>query len=453
MKSVSRFALLVAAASLSIVAGSTASAQDAKAEKPKKEKPAKPEKPAAPLKLSNSKEFQAAYNPVVSAYLKKKDAANAAIAKESWPKIKAAIMNEDDRYSAGGLAQDLAAATNDKALRIEAMDLLIASGRTPESEKRTAYYLRGAIAFDSKDWPTALTNLQKSYDMGFRQNAIEGGTELLMADALGQQGKFVEAIEWMKKSEAGSKVAGAKPLPSNFDIKMLNFAQKTKDYKNIGPILQTLVRKNNTPAYWHDALNQTYVNVDLDSQEVLDLFRLLRTVNGMLYQQNYKAYATDGISALFPTEVKGLLEEGFAKKTITNTAGTFGPLYTEVQTKLRDDPFSLAQLDKDIASATTAYSAAASGDIALSVGEYARAKKAYEVALAKGPVTDLKDKKDLTERTVMRLGMAKVKLGDLAGARADFAKISSPTRRVIADYWVIYLDHLAKAAPAPAPAG
>jgi hypothetical protein len=46
-----------------------------------------------------------------------------------------------------------------------------------------------------------------------------------------------------------------------------------------------------------------------------------------------------------------------------------------------------------------------------------------------------------------------VKLGDLAGARADFAKISSPTRRVIADYWVIYLDHLAKAAPAPAPAG
>jgi tetratricopeptide (TPR) repeat protein len=441
MKSVSKLALAITLASLTVVSGA-AFAETVKAEKPKK---GKAEKAPPPMKVVNSKEFTAVYNPVVQAYLKSKDAATA---RNAWPQIKAAIKNEDDRYSAGNLGTEIGNTLKDLPLRTEAADMLIASTRTPDIEKRAAHYIRGAIAFDAREWPVAITNLERSVAMGLRPTSVEGGTELLIADAYGQIGKFPEALDWMAKSEAGSKVAGAKPLPSNFNAKMLNFAQKTKDYKYIGPVLQKLVRSNNTPAYWHDAINQTYVNVDLDSQEVLDLFRLLRSVDGMLYQQNYKAYATDSIAAFFPLEVKSLLDEGFKKGTITNTPTTFGALYTEVQNKLRDEPFSVAQLDKDIASATTGYSAAASGDIALSAGEYARAKTAYEAALAKGGIVDVKDKKDVTERTIMRLGMAKAKLGDLAGARAEFAKIKAPARRAVADFWGIYVDQLAaKATP------
>jgi tetratricopeptide (TPR) repeat protein len=448
MKSVSQFALAVAMASLSLTASAGVWAAEEKPKKEKKEK-AKKEKAPAPLKLALSKEFTAVYNPVVAVYTKKRDAASAAVAKESWPTIKAAIMNDDDRYQAGNLAQDLARMlNNDSALRLDAIDLLITSARTPDTEKNIAYYVRGAMAFDARDWPTAVTNLQKSYDMGFRQNNVEGGTELLLADAFAQQGKLPEAIAWMAKSEQGSKVAGAKPLPGNFDAKLANFALKTKDYRYIGPAMQGLVRRNPTVDFWHDSLMQTYTYVELDSQEVLDLMRLLRTVGAMKYQQNYSAYATESIAAFFPTEVKGLLEEGFAKKTISDKNATFGPLYKEVQEKLNVDPFSVAQLDKDIAGAKTGFDAAVSGDIALSVGEYARAKGAYETALAKGGIVDPKDRKDLTERTTMRLGMAKMKLGDMAGARAEFAKVTSPGRRAIADFWVIYLDQLTKAAPA-----
>jgi hypothetical protein len=450
MKSVSRFALAFAITSLSPMMVSAVSAQDqAKPEKAKKEK-AKKEKPATPLKLTLSKEFQAAYNPVVQAYTKKRDATSAATAKAAFPGIKAAIMNDDDRYQAGQLAQDIANTLNsDKAMRAEAMDLLIASTRTPEAEKRIAYYIRGATAYDAQNWPNAITDLQKAYELGFRQNSIEGGVEVLIADSLGQQKKYAEALEWMKRSEAGSKVAGAKPLPSNFDAKIASFALKSKDYNLIGPAMQTLVRRNPSPDYWHDALMQTYTNVDLDSQEVLDLMRLLRAVGGMKYQQNYSAYITDSIAAFFPTEVKMVLEEGFAKGTIMKNNATFGGLYSSVNEKLKSDPYIPAQLDKDIASAKTGFEAAVSGDIALSVGEYGKAKTAYESALAKGGIVD-RDRKDQTERTIMRLGIAKLKTGDLAGAKADFAKITSPNRKAVADFWAIYADQLAKPAAAAA---
>jgi tetratricopeptide (TPR) repeat protein len=465
MKSVSRFALAIAAAALTVGATSTGWAAD---EKPKKQKASKV-KPAEPAKLVLSKGFETAYNAVVGPYTK--DAAVSAYGKEAaknpaakpnadviaaantakagWPGIKAAIANEDDRYQAGNFAQSISTVLGDRDLRIEAMDLLTTSTRTPESEKRTAYYIRGAIAYDAQDWPTAISSMQKSYDMGFRQNAIEGGLEILVADALAQQKKYPEALDWMKKSEEGSKVAGAKPLPGNFDSKAARFALNTKDYNFIGPWMLRLVKKNPTPDYWHDSLMQAYNYVELDSQETLDLMRLLRTVGGMKYQQNYSAYATDSIAAFFPTEVKAVLDEGFASGTITKSNATFGGLYNDVTEKLKVDPISPADLDKDLASAKSGYDATATGDIAYSIGDYARAKTAYEAALAKGGIVDRAGKNE-TERTIMRLGLAKMKLGDNNGARAELAKIAAPGRKVVAEFWLAYLDQMDKKAAAPA---
>ena len=56
-----------------------------------------------------------------------------------------------------------------------------------------------------------------------------------------------------------------------------------------------------------------------------------------------------------------------------------------------------------------------------------------------------------TDRTRFRLAMAKTMMGDHAGAKADFAQITTPNRKAIAEYWLLHIDHAGKA-PAPAPA-
>jgi hypothetical protein len=88
MKLVSKFAL-----ALSLVAVSAAPATFAQSdEKPKKEKKGKEATPAAP-KRNYSKPFIAAYMPVANLLNKTKDAA---AAKAEFPKILAAIANDDD---------------------------------------------------------------------------------------------------------------------------------------------------------------------------------------------------------------------------------------------------------------------------------------------------------------------------------------------------------------------
>jgi hypothetical protein len=437
MKPVSKF---LAAIALSAVTVSTAAPTWAADEKPKKEKKGKKEEAPAALKLNLSKEFRAAYDPVVNAYIKSKDAMTASA---SWDAVKAAIKGPDDQYQAGIFGAQIGREAKNDSMFSQAVDLVLASTTTPADQRLAYTFQKAATAYDTKDWPVAEEWLIKAHGMGYKSATIAGGVEMLIADAMNMQKKYPESLAWMDQSLANSKLPGAVALPSNFFARGANVALKTKDRTLITKWMSELVRNNPTPDYWHDALMQTYAVGQLDTQEELDLMRLLRTVDGMKYEQNYSAYATDALIAFFPTEMKAVLEEGFAKGTISKSNATFGGRYGDVLDKLKLEPFSLTVLDQDIASAKSGAQAAFSGDIALSVGEYGRAKAAYEAAIAKGSIVD-KDGKDLMERTIMRLGMAKLKLGDVAGAKAEFAKVTSGGRKAVADYWSLYADQLGK---------
>ena len=443
MKRVSKFAIAVALAALSVTSASGAYAAD---EKPKKEKKGKKEEAPAAAKLVLSKEFRAVYDPVVATYLKAKDPAPAASA---WESIKAAIKNEDDRYQAGVFGLQIGREIKSNDMQLNAVDLVLASTYTPADQKAAYTFQKAAFAYDSKDWPTAEVWLIKAHDMGYKSTTIAGGLEMLIADSFNAQKKYPESLAWMQKSLDASKLPGAKALPDNFFPRAANNAIRSADAGLVSIWMRELVKSNPKPDFWHDALMQTYKFADLDSQEVLDLMRLLRTVGGMKYEQNYSAYATDAVIAFFPTEMKTVLEEGFANGTISKSNATFGGRYNDVIDKLKIDAYSVAVLDQDIASAKTGAALAFAGDIALSVGEYARAKTAYEAAIAKGAITD-KEGKDLSERTIMRLGIAKLKLGDIAGAKADFAKISSGGRKSVADYWSLYAEQMEKGVTATA---
>lgn len=443
MKPVSKFMMTIALAALSATSASPAWAQD---EKPKKEKKGKKEAAPAAFKVNLSKEFKAVYDPIVTAYLKAKDPVPAAA---SWEAMKAAIKSDDDKYQTGVFGAQIGREVKNDAMQREAVDLVLASTITPADQRLIYTFQKAATAYDTKDWANAEIWLIKSHEMGYKSATISGGVEMLIADAMNVQKKYPESLSWMQKSLYASKQPGAAVLPENFYARAANVALKSGDVGLISQWMRELVKSKPVPDYWHDALMQTYKYADLDSQEVLDLMRLLRTVGGMKYEQNYSAYATDALIAFFPTEMKTVLEEGFAKGTISKSNATFGGRYSDVLEKLKIDGFSLTVLDQDIAAAKTAAASAFAGDIALSVGEFARAKGAYETALAKGSIVD-KDGKDLSERTVMRLGIAKMKLGDLAGAKDEFAKIKTPGRKAVGDYWALYAEQLEKGAAQPA---
>jgi tetratricopeptide (TPR) repeat protein len=445
MKSVSKFALVLALGAFSVVplAGVQAAEKEEKAAK--KDKKGK-EKPAPAFQPKLSKEFAAVYNPIVSTYVKSKDSAASVAA---WPNIKAAIKTEDDRFQAGVFGTQIGREAKNNAIVADGVDLVLASTSTPADQRAIYTFQKAAIAYDAKDWPNAEIWLQKAHSAGYKSTAIQGGVEMLISDAMVQQKKYPEALDWLQKSIDASKVAGAAALPANTYARAANIAIKSKQNPLISKWMKTLVRSNGSADFWHDALIQSYSSVNYDVQETLDLVRLLRRVGAMKYEQNYGMYVDAADKRRLPAEVVSVLDEGFKAGTISKTNLKFSEDYNDAKTRLTADRALLGTVERDAQNAKTGYDAMLSGDILLAYSEYAKAAAIYEAALAKGGMAD-RDGKDQTDRALTRLGIAKLNMGDAAGARAAFGKITSANRRELADYWLIHMDQAAAKAAAPA---
>ena len=435
MKLVSKFAL-----ALSLVAISAAPAAFAQSnEKPKKEKKGK-DAAAAPKK-NYSKPFIAAYVPVADLLNKTKDAA---AAKAEFPKVVAAIGNDDDRYEAGILAINIGAGLKDLAFQEQGIDLLIASASTPADLKKEYTFRKGAIAYDSKRFADAEKNMLDAYNLGHRANNIE----YLISNAMSQQNKEAEAIVWIGKAIDASKAAG--PVNKTYVVRAAVLSAKAKNYAGAANFYKDLIIAENNPDYWHDALAFFDRSRDFNPEETLDIMRLMRVTDGIRFQQEYAAYldSLSYIGVRYPAEAVALLDEGFAKGLISRNNVTFSERYNEAKSRLAEDTRTLAGTIAPAKASPKGMLASLTGDSFFSHKDYKTAKELYESALSKAPVLD-KDGGDQTDRTRFRLAMSKTMLGDYAGAKADFDMVTGANRKAIAEYWVAFINHRANAAATP----
>ena len=435
MKLVSKFAL-----ALSLVAVSAAPAAFAQSnEKPKKEK--KGQEAAAAPKRNYSKPFIAAYMPVSNLLNKTKDAA---AAKLEFPKVVAAISNDDDRYEAGILAINIGAPLKDLAFQEQGIDLLIASASTPADLKKEYTFRKGAIAYDGKRFADAEKHMIDAYNLGHRGNNIE----FLISNAMSQQNKDADAVTWISKAIDASKAAGS--VNKTYIVRAAMLSAKAKNYAGAANFYKDLIIAENNPDYWHDALAFFDRSRDFNPEETLDIMRLMRATDGIRFQQEYAAYldSLSYIGVRYPSEAVSVLDEGFAKGLISRNNVTFSERYNEAKARLAEDTRTLSGTIAPAKASPKGMLASLTGDSFFSHKDYKTAKELYESALSKSPVLD-KDGGDQTDRTRFRLAMSKTMLGDYAGAKADFNMITGANRKAIAEYWVAFINHRANAAATP----
>ncbi|MCC6480325.1 MAG: hypothetical protein IT552_14100 [Sphingomonadaceae bacterium] len=398
----------------------------------------KKEAAAKPVKRSFSKEFSKAYAPAVDALTKKKDLAAAAAA---FPAVEAAIMNADDRYEAGIFALNLGGQLKDQTLQRKGVNLIVDSNSAPAEMKPAYVFQQGVFAYGDKDYPAATAKMMEAYNMGYRGSNVE----VQLSNSYRLQGNYGEAINWLKKGIDATKAAGGKP-ETQWYAQAANYAARMKDNAQIVYWGKEMMKADPRPETYHDAIFQYQRIADLDNLESLSLLRLARRNKALMFEHEYKQYVEYADGRRYPGEVVSVLDEGFAKGTISKNNLTFSEIYSSAQKLVPELSGSWDADEKAALAAPKGYLAMLTGDALLSFGQNERAKKMYEAALAKGGIVD-RDGVDQTDRALTNLAIAKVNLGDLAGARADFAKITGAKRKGIADYWNIYIDQqLAKPA-------
>ncbi len=432
MKPVSKFALSCASFALAAFAMPTlASAQTA--EKPKKEEKAKKGKKEEAAKPQGqfSKEFIAAYTPTNDAFEKAKDYPKA---KSLIPALLAAAKSDDEKVQAGRLSFLVGAQVNDVPMQKQGIDLALSSATIPMQIKSVFVFQRGAFASNEKNYAAAIPDMVAAYNDGYRGNNVEW----LIGNAYQQTNNNAEAMNWYRKMVDAARSKNALPDKAVLS-RALELSGKMKDVGQVAYWGKEIIRAYPEPKVYRDAVIFYDRTAQLEGQESLDLMRLARLNKGLVLESDYRNFVEAADPRRYPAEAIAVINEGLAAGVIQKTNTFFTEQLSAANAADATLRVGWDQDEKVALAAPKGMQPSLFGDSMLSYKEYARAQKLYEAALAKGNVID-KDGKDQSERTRLRLGIAKAMQGNVAGAKADFAAVSEPRRKVIAEYWLIYLD-------------
>ncbi len=430
MKILSKLGIAIALAS---AASMVAMPQAAMAQKEKKDKKKKKGKKEAEENTAPQLALSAAY---LEAYRTNNDlltAGNTELVKLNLPEIAPLIANESDSYVHGNLTFNLGQKLKDTALQVEGIEKMLQYEQfIPVGNKPIFLYILGSIAFDNKEDQKAITKLTEAYNAGYKSNNIE----LILGIAYNRNSNPVAAIEWYERGIEAAQANG-----NNADIKgmfgnMAVAAIGSGDPALIDSTFKKILPSTTDSALWHDGLAQLIKNSNYTEQENLDILRLMDANNALLFVHEYGEYAEAADARRLPNEVLTIVNSGVTKGHVPQNDITFKEFLDIAKARLSADRADLPAAERDARKSTSGRSARATADAYFSYGEYQRAIDLYKLAIEKGNVD--------VDRARNRMGIAQVKLGDYEAAKANFAALTTPSRKNIGEYWIIYTENLQK---------
>jgi len=390
-------------------------------------------------KLKLSKGFLQPVQKLNEAIVKK----DVAAAKAAMPAAQAAIASNDDKYQYYALLLNLSIEAQDAAMQGEALKGMLDTGLVPASQQGQFNSIVAGNEMAAKNYDAAMAYAEKAKAAGASPADINPVlAQVIWAKAGDDKAQVARGLTLFKEGIDAMKAAG-KPVPAQWyqvgvskaaaaDLPQLGewakMAYKAEPSgENLRTVLRVFQRKHPT----------------MTNRENLDLLRLMNVSGGLALKPDYLEYAEMAFKGGIFGEVKSAIDKGRAEGVLGSTDGSDN--YSVATQRISGDKGSLASAAADAAKSSTGKVASATADAYLGYGDYAKAVELYKLALQKGSV-------DAAEVNT-RLGIAEAMSGDVAAAKADFAKVTGGARGGIAQMWIDYLDSKSSAsAAAPAEA-
>jgi hypothetical protein len=316
----------------------------------------------------------------------------------------------------------------DETVLAKPIEALMASPNTPAAEKGKLAYQRGLLAYNSKQFPTAIQFFDQAKQLGYSDpnlviqtaqakvgnNDVAGGLSDLQAEVQRLNASGQKAPEDIYRY--GIARSNAAKLPSTMTW-LQSYVSAYPSAKNWRDVVVTYGLSSNSIA-------------KLDDSQKIDLFRLLRQTRALADQNDYLEYADDVQRRGLPAEALAVIKEGQAAGKIPASNTLAKSMVTEATRQVAAEG-SLAPLKAKANAAATGKLAAGTADAYLGQDNYAEAAALYRVALQKGGVD--------ADEVNTHLGIALAKSGDKAGAKAAFDAVKGTPRAGIAALWNGYL--------------
>ena len=380
----------------------------------------------AKIKAATTRDAQAAAVAELGALLKGEQ--------ETIDKVVAAAQTPDDKYVGGQIYLQFGGIAADPSIQAKALVMMLDSGKTPAEDAGKFNFYAGSISYDNKDYAAAIRLLGAAIAAGYKQNQAE----LL----LGEQETIDKVVAAALTKALDEHVAAGAAAPDEWYRIGLNAVYRAKLAPQSLDIGSRFVAAYPKPEYWGAVISIVRDLGAFTPSDTLDLMRLMGRTHSYAEKQDYIEHVADVDPRKAPAEALAVIAEAAASGKV-DASNSFLTEAKQIATnRIAADRASLPSLDRDArAPAASLVLTMAAADAFLSYADYGKAIDFYKLALGK-PGVDV-------SRVNLRMGIAQIDSGDVAGALATFAKVDGP-RKPIAVLWATYAK--SKAAPAAAPA-
>lgn len=359
--------------------------------------------------------------------------------KDAIDKVLAAAQTQDDKFVGGQIYLQFGGIALDPNIQAKALVMMLDSGKTPAEDAGKFNFYAGSISYDNKDYPGAIRLLGNAVAAGYKQNQAE----LLLADANFRDGKVPDGAAVLIKALDEHAAAGT-PAPDEWYRIGLGAAYRAKLAPQAFDIGTRFVGVYPKPEYWGAVISIARDLGGFTSSDTLDLMRLMNRTHSYAEKQDFIEHVADVDPRKAPAEALAVIAEAMASGKVDPGNSFLVEAKQIASNRIAADKASLPALERDARAPTASLVLTmAAADTFLSYGENGKAIDIYKLALGK-PGVD-------AARVNLRMGIAQVDSGDVAGALDSFGKVDGP-RKIIARLWAVYAKSKAAPAAAPAPA-
>jgi len=236
-------------------------------------------------------------------------------------------------------------------------------------------------------------------------------------------------VELLTKAIDLREAAGQKGDRSWYEFRAQSVIDGNMNDK-IMPVLLSWVKAFPEPKSYNTAIELTKQRAgNLDNNTLIDFGRLLWSAGAMTTAGNYLEYAEAAIDRGMPNEAETVLKAGIDKKLIDPAKQGIGEVVKQASAKNAESKAGLAALEKD--AKTSPRIALVVADTFANLGQYDKAIPYYK-GLVGNTVVD-------QDTVNLRLGVALMKTGDKAGAKAAFDAVKAGPRQSIAQFYDVLL--------------
>jgi tetratricopeptide (TPR) repeat protein len=355
---------------------------------------------------------------------------------QDWNAVRAALpaarsgaSSPGGRFLVGQIALQLAEATQDQALRQQAVTEMIQSGGANAEQLAALQRVQSSQNFNAAIASGNLAAIEPQLTQQLAANPNDLNMVLQLAAVKSQLNKHGEALELFRRALQLSQASGQR-APEIVYRGAAGSAYQARNRQAALEYSRTLVEAYPSPENWRSAIGIYRELGGGDTASQLDVYRFMRAAGALTSEADYVRYAEAANSAAAFGEVKSVLDEAMGRNAITAANTGFArEMLATANRRSGEDRSSLPSERSRALAGSDARTVIRLGDAYYGYGEYAAAAELYRAALQKGADAGLAN---------MRLGAALAMAGQRAEAETAFRAVTGP-RAELARLWLLWL--------------